>query len=133
MHPSIDPSTFSSPCSKKGIGKKKNIDVFTLHRRTACKRASRRQQRGSRRGVCQGADDVYREDVEVAEALHRLNEVIYPPASGLCSRIVVRKGLLHTSTIRLYCRGVCKAYCRIKERLLYVVERSVNLDSDLSP
>jgi hypothetical protein len=101
--------------------------VYALRRRAACKRASRRQQRGSGRGVCQGVDDVYRGDVEVAEALHRLNEVIYPPASTLYSRIVVRKGLLHTNTIRLYYLDVC-----IKERLLYVVERSRSLVSDLS-
>ena len=51
---------------------------------------------------------MYRADVEVALGLYRLNEVIYPPTSSPCSRVVVCRGCYtrHSSRhLQHMCRG----------------------------
>lgn len=62
-------------------------------------------------------DDVYRADVEVALGLYRLNEVIYPPTSSPCSRVVVCRGCYTRQSCRpapaahvqtLYTRGATR-------------------------
>lgn len=50
---------------------------------------------------------MYRADVEVALGLYRLNEVIYPPTSSRCSRVVVCRGC-YTRQSCLHLQHMCR-------------------------